>query len=440
LQRLPLSTSQVLGLQRSVGNAVMVPTLQRLAAARAIERPDAYHPADGHLRTQADDANGQRDLHAISRLQRQPKASVSVTGITLSAAKVSVPPEAGLNLTASAKPSTATGVKFSVSKGSVSPTGVTIDAATGAMTLSAGQPGGTVRITATADDGSSAFQEIRIIEKPTTVASTAASSQGGGVYGGQFTHTFTDASGTPSGLEGENINEQFDSLSVKTAFGQFALKANTAGSPGWGLDSTGTMAGPDNVTIDKATIDVGRFITSASNPSPAQGLPAGFTMVQHMRARSFPSGTMDATAFTDINHLRTLTDHETFTVNAGAGQTEDVYAGPAAYTNAAATPASVAASPPKPKAAKGVPAATWNRNRVQVTADVIPGNGSKVFSIVGPSLGCDIDASTGLLLVGSTPGTIKVKISAGRGTNFDEVAITITAPPAATPGQPTPTP
>ncbi|HEY1296106.1 MAG TPA: hypothetical protein VGJ60_23755, partial [Chloroflexota bacterium] len=286
--------------------------------------------------------------------------------------------------------------------------------------------------------GSFATRDLRIVEKPTAVASTTASSQGGGVYGGQFTHTFADASGTASGLEGENINERFDSLSVKSPFGQFTLSANAAGSHGWDLDSSGTMAGPDNVTIDRSGVDVGKFITSASNPKPAQTLPVGFTMVQHMRAKSFPSGALDAAAFTDIDHVRTLTDKETFVVTAGTKNIEDTYTGPSAYTNAAAAPASVAASAPKPKAAKGKPTPTWARNTVQVTADVIPASGSKVFSIVGAKLGCEVDAATGEVLIGSTPGSINVRVSAGKGSNFDEVTITITAAP--TPATPTPTP
>jgi Bacterial Ig-like domain (group 2) len=359
-------------------------------------------------------------------LQRDPAASVPVTGISLSAAKVSVPPEAGLSLRASAQPARATGVTFSVDKGSVAASGISIDSSTGAITLLAGQPGGTVTIKATSDDGSFATRDLRIVEKPTAVASSSASSQGGGVYGGQFTHTFTDASGTASGLEGENVNERFDSLSVRSPFGPFTLSANAAGSHGWDLDASGTMAGPDNVTIDRSGVDVGKFVASASNPSPAQSLPAGFTMVQHMRAKSFPSGALDATPFTDIDHVRTLTDKETFVVSAGTKNIEDPYTGPSTYTHAAAAPASIAASPPRPKATRGAPAPTWNRNTVQVTADVIPASGPKVFSIIGPKLGCEIDAASGQVLVGSTPGSIKVRISAGRGSNFDEVTISIT--------------
>jgi hypothetical protein len=154
-------------------------------------------------------------------------------------------------------------------------------------------------------------------------------------------------------------------------------------------------------------------------------------MVQHMHAKSFPAGTLDAAPFTDVNHVRTLTDKETFTVTAGKNHTDDAYTGPSAYTNIKASATSISASPPKPKApATG----SWTRNKVTVTADVIPGKGTKVFSLVGPKLGCEIDPSSGEVLIGDQAGAIKVRVSAGAGgANFDEVSITITPAPAPTP-------
>jgi hypothetical protein len=191
------------------------------------------------------------------------------------------------------------------------------------------------------------------------------------------------------------------------------------------------MAGPDNVDIDKSMVDVGKFVKSASNPAPANTLPVGFTMVQHMHAKSFPGGALDATAFADVNHVRTLTDKETFVVTAGMNHIDDPYSGPSAYTNIKASATSVNASPPKPKRPGS---ASWARNKVQVTADVIPGKGTRVFSLVGPKLGCEIDASSGEVLIGDQAGTLKVRVSAGAGgANFDEVSITITPAPAPTP-------
>src|SRR5205807_9365825 len=157
----------------------------------------------------------------------------------------------------------------------------------------------------------------------------------------------------------------------------------------------------------------------------------GVTLVQLMHAKSFPAGTLDAAPFTDVNHVRTLTDKETFTVTAGKNHTDDPYTGPSAYTNIKASATSISASPPKPKApATG----SWTRNKVTVTADVIPGKGTKVFSLVGPKLGCEIDAAIGEVLIGDQAGTIKVRVSVGAGgTNFDEVSITIAPAPVPTP-------
>jgi hypothetical protein len=395
----------ILSLQRSVGNAVV---------SGAIRAPLQRSQQSGTV---------QREGEQL--------ASVSVAGVTLSATKVSIPPSTGSTIKATATPSKATGVKISVEKGSVTPTNVTIDDTTGVITVSAGQQGGTVTIKATSDNGAWATMDLRLVEKPLSIASTSASSAGGSVYGGQFTHTFSSPSGQASGLQGENINEKFDALKAASGFGTFTLSANAAGSTGWDLTSAGAMAGPDNVNIDKAMIDVGKFVKSASNPAPANTLPVAFTMVQHLHAKSFPSGALDASAFADVDHVRTLTDKETFVVTAGMNHTDDPYTGPSAYTNAQASATSVSASPPKPKAPS---TASWTRTKVQITADVIPGKGTKVFSLVGPKLGCEIDAATGEVLIGDQTGTIKVRVSAGAGgANFDEVSITITPAPAPTP-------
>ncbi len=408
-QRRPptITRHTILSLQRSVGNAVVSGAirapLQRSARLESVQREG----------------------------EPQPMASVSVAGVSINATRVSVPPSAGSTIKATATPGNASGVKWSVEKGSVTPTNVTIDATTRVITVAAGQQGGTVTIKATSNDGAWATMDLRLVEKPVAVASTTASSAGGSVYGGQFTHTFSSPSGQASGLQGENINEKFDSLKAASGFGTFTLAANPSGSAGWDLTSAGAMAGPDNVDIEKAMIDVGKFVKSASNPAPANTLPVGFSMVQHMHAKSFPAGTLDASPFTDVNHVRTLTDKETFTVTAGLNHTDDPYTGPSAYTNIKASATSVNASPAKPKApATG----SWARNKVQVTAEVIPGKGTKVFSLVGPKLGCEIDASSGEVLIGDQAGTIKVRVSAGAGgANFDEVSITITPAPAPTP-------
>ena len=378
---------------------------------------------------------------AVAGLIQRDDRQVSVTGVTINHDRVTVPPESGLNLRARATPGTATGVKFKIEKGTVEAKDVTIDASTGKITLGAGQPGGELKVTAESNDGSSAWATFRVIEKPTALKSTSGSAGGSGSrYGGDFTHTFSGPGSSPSGLEDERINEKFDSLKAATPWGPFDLAANAAGSRGWGLDSSGEMNAADHVTIDKSLPDVRPSIASASNPSPTGDLKkgVGFTMTQHMRAQSLPSGKFDDAAFADIPHVRQLEERSgdvKMVVKAGKDEVEQGYAGPPAFRKAQASPAKVEASPPKPKAVKGKPAA-WQRNEVTVTVEAIPSTAKTVFSIVetgAARLGCEIDKSSGVVKIGDQPGTITVRASSGPGgSHFDEVKIVIT-PPAAAP-------
>ncbi len=109
------------------------------------------------------------------------------------------------------------------------------------------------------------------------------------------------------------------------------------------------------------------------------------------------------------------------TLKAGAGSVSIDYAGPPVFRNAKADKTSVDASPEKPKSG------TWKRNEVQVSVDVAPSGGKVSYSIAGEALGCTVDGS-GKVLIGSTPGTIKVR--AGDGTHYDEVSIEIKKPAA----------
>jgi len=156
---------------------------------------------------------------------------VSVTGVNLNHSRLTVPPEASLSLKAGYSPPNATGVKFSVEKGSVEPSGASVDAS-GIISVTGGQPGGDIKVAAESDDGAKAWADLRIIEKPTAVSSTSGSAMGGAGYGASFRHTFSGPSGNPSGLKDGRVNEKFDATSVATPFGQFALQANPAGSAG----------------------------------------------------------------------------------------------------------------------------------------------------------------------------------------------------------------
>ena len=360
---------------------------------------------------------------ASGAIARAPAAPVGVTGVKVSPGRFTVPLESGVTVKATASPANATGVTWALKDGTAAVSGSSIDAK-GAIAIGASQPGGTLEAEATADDGSSYSMPFNVTEKPATLASTSAAASG--TYSATFTHTFTGPSGKGAALERANINEKFDSLTAQTDFGNFALQANAAGSKGWDLDSSGTMAGPDNVSIDKDMIDANRFVASASNPSPAKTLPAGFAMTQHLHAKSFPSGALDGSPFADTDHLRNLEDRGgalKVVLKAGKQEVPIDYAGPPVYRGAKADKTSVEASAAKP--ASGA----WKRNEVQVSVTVEPSGAHVAYSLAGDALGCEVDAS-GKVLIGDKPGTIRVRAGDG-GKHFDEVSIAITARAAA---------
>ncbi|MDA0166763.1 hypothetical protein OM076_41260 [Solirubrobacter ginsenosidimutans] len=258
-----------------------------------------------------------------------------MTGVTITPPKASIP-LSGTTITAAATPAGAGTVKYSLVADKVAPAAATkIDESSGAITLDPKQPGGSMKVRAD-NESSWADASFKLIEKPAAIAGTAA-----GTYEGHFVHTFTSAGASAAGLDGENINEKFDSLTADTPFGPFTLQANAAGSSGWDLDSTGKMGGPDKVSIGKG-IDASPFVKNASNPTPAKALPQGFSMTQKLHAKTFPDATLDATT----PHVRTLEDvggKLQMTLKAGAGSVSIEIKTPAAP----ATPATPAA----PKAA-----------------------------------------------------------------------------------------
>jgi hypothetical protein len=360
---------------------------------------------------------------AIARglIQRDDKPPANLSGVTVSPQKASIP-LSGTTITAAASPKGAGTIKYKLEADKVAPAaGTTIDASTGAITLDAKQPGGSMKVRAE-NEVSFANATFKLVEKPAAIASTSAAAQG--TYEAGFTHTFTSAGASAAGLDGENINEKFDSKSATTPFGPFTLKANAAGSKGWDLDSSGTMAGTDNVSIGSG-IDASPFVKNASNPSPAKALPQGFTMTQKLHAKTFPAGTLDDAPFTTTDHVRTLEEQGgklKMTLKAGGKPVSIDYAGPPVFRNMKADKTKVEASPEKPKTG------TWKQNEVQVSIDTDPSGGKVKYSIAGEALGCKVDKN-GLVKIGSKPGSITVR--GGDGTHYDEVTIQITAPPAA---------
>ena len=386
----------------AVGAVSTLRHVQRLAGNAA-----AVALVDGDTRLQRDAVDDEEDELQL--------ADVSVTGLTLSADTVTVPTTETVQATA--QPDNATGVEYSVAAGSVSAENVAIDEGTGAITISDGQRGGTVEVSADGDDGSGVTVDLTIIERPSAISATQA---GDGVgYGGPFTHTFSAPSGHASGLHGANINEEFDSTSVETPWGStFNLTANAAGSDGWDLDAAGTMAGPDNVTIGSGSVDIGRALRSTSNPDGADALPVGFTMVQRLYATQQPGGTRESTAFATVNHVRRLVAGPQFEVSAGMGTIAEDYTGPGAVTNAAPSARTVMASPTRPESGD------WNQRKVTVQADPYPDDTPLSYTITGDPLGCTVDAD-GEVSIGVQAGTITVRVTAAPH-NFDETTITIT--------------
>jgi hypothetical protein len=367
---------------------------------------------------------------ATGMLARDEVADKPLTGLSITPQKATLPLEAGTAVTAAAKPDGATGVKYSLAAGSVAPaTGTKIDESSGAVTLDAKQPGGRMKAKATNAAGWREA-EFRVVEKPKDIASTSSSAAG--QYEAHFTHTFNSAGAGQSGLEDANINEKFDSLTSKTPFGgDFSLTANAAGSAGWFLSSSGTMKTVDKVSISKGGIDAKPFVKNASNPSPAKKLPQGFSMTQKLHARTFPSDKLEDSPFTTTDHVRELVEKDgKLQMRLAAGKKSEFipYVGPTVFRNAKADKTTVVASGEKPKQGK------WSQNVVFVSVDAEGAAAKPTFSIQGEKLGCSVDKD-GMVKIGSTPGTITVR--AGSAKNFDEVVITITAPPkpAAPPGK-----
>ena len=354
-------------------------------------------------------------------LARDEQADTPVSGVRVAPQKATLPLEAGAAIKASAAGS---GIKWSLENGTVAAAGGTkIDESTGAVSVDAKQPGGKLKAKAT-NAVSWGDGEFRVIEKPKDIASTSSSTATG--YEAHFKHTFNSAGAGQSGLEDANINEKFDSLTAKTPFGpDFTLTANRVGSAGWFLSSAGEMNTVDKLSISVAGVDAGPFVKNASNPAPAKQLPQGFTMTQKLHFRTFPSDKLEDAPFTTTPHERELVEKDgklMMRIGAGGVSEHVPYAGPAVFRNAKADTATVVASGAKP--AKG----KWAQNEVQVSVDGEGKDAAPKFSLVGEKLGCSVDATSGLVKIGDKPGTITVR--GGNAKNYDEVVITISAPPA----------
>lgn len=327
----------------------------------------------------------------------------------------------------------------------------------GASGCAAGADGSTGRIVA-----------LHFAATPTAVGSTSivgTLANADEMYGAQFANTLTSASGDPAHLHHAHINERFAGLAtpnatthaVETPFGTFTLTSNpfvlNSDAPGWDISAAGVMS-PDNIGIARSFINVGRFIASASNRTPAVSFDAngmvGFSVRQDLHWLC-PQAAVGAQwvmpAFTTLTHTRHLVrvgDNLSFLVGIPAPSLmakSDPYTGHPAIFAAQATPGAVAVSAGVPRGApRGTRAAP--AHTATITAQTLPGSLTGLtgahalrFSIRGNALGCRVSATTGVLTVGAQTGTITVRVSdAVQGNpNFDEVRVPIVAPGTAVP-------
>jgi hypothetical protein len=198
------------------------------------------------------------------------------------------------------------------------------------------------------------------------------------------------------------------------------------------------MTGDDHVNIGRNGVDIRWFIMNTPNPTPTAVLPASFTVTQNLRSLEVPTNTWRA-AFATPPHVRGLREPNSgapeFFVSANGTEHVDAYTGRPAVRNAQAATTTVMASlpaPPPPKRGQPRPVPIVPTT-VQITAESTPAGAPLRFSIQGPALGCSIHARTGLLTIGSTAGTVRVRASETDGLSFDEVTVTITARPAPAP-------
>jgi len=327
--------------------------------------------------------------------------------------------------------------------------GTTI-AANGHITIGAGQAAGQIQARATDAAGTFAGQSFGLSSHPIGISSTSVVGPPAAPvtdYGAVFDHVFISSDGNVASLEGVPVGERFIDIPNPTAathnvtappFGTFQL-ATAALEPdasnNWHLTAAGELGGThDNVTIQRAPLNVGRFIHSASNPSPPSWLPATATLRQGLHwfcRQAAPASRWRMPAFVTVAHSRTLRNsggslEVVVTVN-GVEQV-DTYDGPVGVLNVNASPVST----PRSEAAPSAP------RTVRVDADTLPSalpaGVALLFRFVGTAqaaLGCTIashpnDNHAAILTVGTTAGTVVAEVADPTGVNRARVQVVIT--------------
>ena len=387
-------------------------------------------------------------------LFRQPGGVVALTGVSVNHDRVTVPPPAPPSFRATKAPANASGVTLSVAGDNATiAAATTVNNTTGAITVAAGQTGGSAHVEAnqnTTGPGGVvntflATAPFNFTAIPSGITGTAASPiRPTGFYGGEFTHVFTSPAGGQTALERSHVNERFagasgTTLTIRGPLTTVTITVNdpNLASAGWDLDSSGMMVSPDHVTWDD-TADARPFVANASHPSPNPGLPQALTAVQTFRNLAFPGRTYGATAAAAThrraiedrsNRLKAVTSANAIGINQ---EIVDDYAGPTVWRRCRAAPVSIPVAAPAPSGGTAAPATTTT-----ITVDAEGQAASPTFSIRPPDLGCTI-TSGGVLTPGTTPGTVTVR--AGDAANFDETTVTLTPRPATPAPAPPPAP
>ena len=391
-------------------------------------------------------------------LQRIPGPNTCPTGIRFSTGNhaVHVPLCGIANVRANTVPANIPGISWSLSAGTAQVDGSTSINANGEITFGANQTGGTLDVTAenTVAGGCNHTRPLELHSHPTGISSTFVVGPPPGAaanYGALFDHNFDSADGQTSSLDNVGVGEEFSGVPnptgtihvvTGTPFGTFTL--NTANltpnaTNNWFITG-GSLGGThDRVTIGRAGINVGRFVASASNPTPANTLPAGFTLTQGLFwfCRQAPAASR-WTRFADVDHVRTLRldgSDVQFVVTVNGEENVQDYTGHPAIINAQADPATI---PPTPRRPRGGPAPTPSTTQISADTlpDPLPARHGLRFSIRGNARGSSIGSTSGLFTAGPNTGPVTVRVSdSAPNPNFDEVVVTI-ANPAPQPSQP----
>ncbi len=385
--------------------------------------------------------------------QQQQVAQVADITFSTGSREVHVPLMGIAQVTARTSPANVPNITWSLAAGTAQVASATAVSTTGAITFDPAQTPGTITVKAeqALPGGATVFvtRDLRLSSHPSGIGST--SDTGGAVaatdYGSVFDHSFTAAAGTTADIENVPVGEKFPALpnpngtthTFATPFGQLTLNTkNLAATPGNGLNwfvTGGGLGGThDNVTMGRAGINLGSFLASASNPTPATPLSgATFDAGQELHWFCWQDSSWRLVA--PVTHRRALINPSSgpkFRTTVNGTPHDDDYTGHPAIVQAMASPATI------PPSVTGQPAST---STVSATTfpGTLPAGHSLRFSLRPPALGCTINATTGVLTAGTQTGvvTVRVRDLATANPNFDETQVTI-AVPQAPPPQPVP--